>query len=191
MPGGTGFDILNAFDHPDFRVIFVTGYDHYAIKAIKYSALDYILKPIDLQELRLAVEKAKSNILNYQENIVFFKKQITQSSNEEPQLLISDSRVHKIIKIKEIIFVEAEGSYITFHLEGDQKCMTTNPLRSYEDLLPEHFFFRIHKSYIVNCQKVAQLDAGRGGHVHLKNGKTLPVAFRRKPAFSRFLENFV
>lgn len=188
MPGGNGFDILKAFKAPQFKIIFVTGYDHYAIKAIKYAALDYILKPINIKELQQAVEKIKDTYPGYRESLTFLKEQLDKEPEDTHQLLLSDNKNHKVLRFEEIIFIEAERTYVTFHLNNDQKYVATNPLSYYEDLLPETNFFRTHKSYIVNCQKVEKVETGRGGPVHLEGGAILPVAFRRKPAFVRFLE---
>ena len=188
IPGGTGFDILNAFENANFKVIFVTGYEHYAIKAIKYAAIDYILKPINLDELVEAVAKITIAPLSYQKNLAFLKDQIDKSPDELNQFILSGSKGHRVIKIENIIFVEAERTYVTFHMNDDQKYVAANPLNFYEDLLPDASFFRIHKSYIINCKKVVKLENGRGGPVHLNGGAVLPVAFRRKPAFVRFLD---
>lgn len=188
IPGGTGFDILKAFDRPSFKIIFVTGYDHYAIKAIKYAALDYLLKPVELGELREAIEKVKLSKEIYLKKIDFFKDQIGKTPEETRNIVLSNYNQHKIIKFEDIVFVEAERTYSTFHLDGDKTQIASNPMNFYEDLLPKSNFFRIHKSYIINCLKVEKLDAGRGGQVHLVNGSSIPIAFRRKSAFIRFLE---
>ena len=189
MPGGTGFDIIDAFDTPSFKIVFVTGYGHYAIKAIKFAALDYILKPVNLKELRLTVQRIKNAIPSYTRSLKFFKKQLDKKPEDINQIVISDNRNHQVVRVEEIVFVEAERTYVTFHLKNNKKYVAGNPLSFYEDLLPETSFFRIHKSYIVNCRKVIRLETGRGGSVHLDGGVVLPVAIRRKPAFMRFLEN--
>ncbi len=188
MPGGTGFDVLNAFDLPKFKIIFVTGYDHFAIKAIRYSALDYLLKPVDPEELKNAVEKAKSLNPIYHERIDFLKSQIEVSTEEVDRIIISDHKHHKVVEIRDIIFVEAKRTFVVFYVEGNKKYAASNSMGFYEELLPSSNFFRIHKSHIINRHKVEKVDVGRGGNVHLKGGVSLPVAIRRKPAFTKFLE---
>ncbi len=189
MPGGDGFSVLDAFTEPSFKVVFVTGYDHYAIKAIKYAALDYLLKPIHLDELIETVEKVKKESSYHQDNIRFLKEQVRKPADEINQIMLYGNKEHTVIKIEDVLFVEAERSYVTFHLTERQKYIASKPLTYYEELLPESSFFRIHKSYLVNGKKVIRLDSGRSGAVHLIEGVVLPVATRRKPAFLRFLDH--
>ncbi len=187
MPGGTGFDILNAFENPTFKIVFVTGYDHYAIKAIKYSAIDYLLKPINLLELKKTIQKLKKNPVNQQENIRFLNETIQRKADVVERIILSDHKKHIIVQIEDILFIEAEGTYVTFHLKGAKKFTAINPLSYYEDVLTETKFFRVHKSFLINSDKVLKLETGRGGVVHLDEGIQLPVAVRRKSAFVKFL----
>jgi len=188
MPGGTGFDVLKAFENIDFKVVFVTGYDHYAIKAIKFAALDYLLKPVNLEELRSAVEKIKVAIPSYGKRLDFIKNEMEKSPDEVNKIVITDNKNHQVVKFEDVVFIEAERTYATFHLIDDQKVVAANPLNFFEEILPASIFFRIHKSYLINCHKVTKLDVGRGGPVHLYGGAQLPVAYRRKVAFVSFLE---
>ncbi len=189
MPGGNGFDILDAFDNIDFKVIFVSGYDQYAIKAIKYAALDYLLKPIDVTELIGAVEKAVIASPQYDKPIQFLKSALENKSEEITQIVLANDKTYKIIKIEDICYVGADGNYVKFHLINNTKHISSNSLAYYEDILPNSLFFRIHKSYIINVDAVVKVDGGRGGPVHLTNKAELPVAFRRKPGFMQFLEH--
>jgi len=187
IPGGTGFDVLNAFENPTFKTIFVTGYDHYAIKAIKYSAIDYLLKPINLIDLKNAIQRLRKSHLHQRENIRFLNEVIKSKTTSIEKIILSDTKKHIVIRLENIIFIKAEGTYVTFHLEGAIKHTTINPLSYYEELLPDNKFFRIHKSYLVNTQKIQKIETGRGGMVHLGEGFALPVAARRKSAFIKFL----
>ena len=188
MPGGSGFDILDAFDKINFKVIFVSGYDQYAIKAIKYAALDYLLKPIDVSELISAVDKAIAASANYNKPIDFLKSSLKNKGEEITQIVLSNDKNYQVIKISDILYVEADGNYITFQLANEEKHISSQSLNHYEDLLPNSQFFRIHKSYIINIKSVVSIENGRGGHVHLTNKSKLPIAFRRKPAFLQFLD---
>jgi len=189
LSGGNGFDVLNHFEQPSFKVIFVTGYDHYALKAIKYSALDYLLKPVNLGELRKAIKKLEITPDGYFENFKHLKNNLDTTNERLNQIVLSDNKSYRVLKIDHIVFVEAERSYVTFHLIDNSKFVAVNSLSHYAEMLPKTSFFRIHKSYIINCAKVFKIETGRGGPVHLEGGKVLPIAFRRKPAFIRFLDN--
>jgi len=189
LSGGTGFDVLNSFEHPSFKVIFVTGYDHYALKAIKYSALDYLLKPVNLSELRKSIKKLQNAAEGYSNNFQHLKNNLDSPNEGLKQIVLSDSKSYRVLKIDNIVFVEAERSYVIFHLVDNSKFVAVNTLTHYVDILPKPNFFRIHKSYIINCSKVSKIETGRGGPVHLDGGNILPIAFRRKPAFIRFLDS--
>lgn len=187
MPGGTGFDVLKAFDDPDFMVIFVTGYDHYAIKAIKYAAIDYLLKPVSLVELRAAIERVKSKESFQKENIRYLSGSDELTQNPK-KIILPGHKKYTIIKVEDIVYLESEGPYVTFYLSNNLKYTAINPLQFYEETLPQSSFFRIHKSFLINGSKITRVETGRGGLVHLENGATLPVAVRRKPAFMKFLD---
>lgn len=183
---GKGFDILDAVQSTDFKVIFVTGYEAYAFKAIKYAALDYLLKPIILDELKQAIEKAKKWKPAPNEYIFFIKETLNKPSSETDQVVLTDHKNHNIVNVEDIIYVEAQRSYTLFHFESKQNIIACNSLHHFEQLLPRHKFYRIHKSFIVNCDKVVSLETGRGGQVKMLDGQLLPIAFRRKAAFLRF-----
>ncbi|MEM8909061.1 MAG: LytTR family DNA-binding domain-containing protein [Bacteroidota bacterium] len=189
MPGGSGFDILDAFHPLDFRVIFVTGYDQYAVRAIRYAALDYLLKPVDLQELQTAVKRAIQISHTPNESIQFLKSSLIQRPEKFEQIVLSDNRKHAVVPVRKILYLEAEGNYITFYLEGEQRQMVINSLNYYEELLSEESFFRIHKSHLVNLRKIISYETGRGGQLQLVNGTKLAIATRRKTLFIKRLQN--
>ena len=187
MPGGDGFEVLKAFDPIPFKVIFVTGYDQYAIQAIRFSALDYLLKPVNIDELQSAVQKA----INEQQTNLHKVHNVEWNLAHQPQssgrLVLSSDREHKWIELDEVLYLQAEGGYVYFILEGAIRQMASHSLGYYESLLPAGQFFRIHHSFIVNCQKVASVNTGRGGEVLLKNGSSIPIAYRRKSAFIQLM----
>lgn len=190
IPGGNGFDILNAFDKIDFKVVFVTGYDQYAIKAIKYAALDYILKPVDLDELKSTVEKANVSIAEQDEKIRFLQAAYQNPSEDIGRIIISSHTQHNIITLNEILYLEAMDGYSIIYIESGSKLISTHPLNYFEETLPAKNFFRIHKSYLINCRKVTGFDAGRGGNVFLQNNTTLPISTRKKKHFTAFMDDF-
>lgn len=190
MPGGTGFDILDCFKNHNFKLVFVTGYQEYAIKAIKYAAFDFILKPINLEELRQTIKRIKSYPFPNQ-NLQFLKDNMTNQPDRLNQFIISDNKKYSIVQFNDIILLEAERNYVTFHLSNHVKHMVTNSLNYYEELLPADCFFRVHRSYIINCKKVVQIDSGRGGNIFLSEDNCIPIAVRRKPALLRFLDQTI
>ncbi|MEM9916643.1 MAG: LytTR family DNA-binding domain-containing protein [Bacteroidota bacterium] len=190
MPGGDGFEVLNAFKEIFFKVIIVTGYDQYAIKAIKYAAMDYLLKPIDLEELDLAIVKFEaSKGKNETNNVHFLKSNYTRGAKEEmSQIVLPGHKKYAVVQLDEIIKIEAQGNYAIFYLENQETHIVTHSLSYYEELLPSNLFFRIHKSYIINCMKVESYEPGRAGQVFLIDGTALSIAARRKVAFKKIIQ---
>jgi two-component system LytT family response regulator len=188
MPGGGGFEILNAFDNISFHVIFVSGYDHYAIKAFRYSALDYLLKPVDLDELREATARAHERKYSSGASISLLRDQLNRSNEELEQIVISDNNKHVIVNLKNIMYLEAHGNYISFHMTDNNRYTVIKSLNHYEEILPSQRFFRIHKSYLINLYAVQSYESGRGGQVVLKDGTKVSIALRRKPMFIKSIK---
>lgn len=188
MPGGSGFDVLRHFKDPKFKVIFVTGYEHYAIKAIKHSAIDYILKPIDLEELKKAIGKIKAMEVTLTANIEFIKTYIKSGNEELAHLLISDYNTSDTVVINEIIYLESNDRYTIFHLTNNRRRISSLSLNFFESLLNPSTFFRIHRSAIVNCNAVQQVSESRAAEATMVNGDKIQVAYRRKSQFLAQLE---
>lgn len=187
MPGGDGFEVLKAFHPIPFKVIFVTGYEQYAIQAIRYSALDYLLKPINILELQTAVKKAVRQPTIHETNVQSLEWNLQSLGQEAARLAISNDKEHVLVALDKILYIAAEGSYVHFMLEGTRRQLASHSLSHYEELLPANQFYRTHNSYIVNCNKVVSVSSGRGGEVLLQGGATVPIAFRRKSAFIKLL----
>jgi len=190
MDGGNGFDILNQTKDIAFSVIFVTGYNQYAIKAIKYAALDYLLKPVDLRELRLAISKVRdqSEVIHEKRKILIengFKKE-----KELSKIVLSDRDNYSVLSIENIIYLEAQGGYVHFFLENGINKIASYSLSHYEEILPDSKFYRIHKSHIINLSKVESYESGRTGNVLLKGGHQLNIAARRKGEFIKKMNPF-
>jgi two-component system LytT family response regulator len=185
MPNGNGFDLLKRFDQINFGVIFVTAFDHYAIKAIKYSAIDYLLKPIDINELVAAVEKADQQIKNKSVNqgLNLLLNNLAQPSARLQKLTLPTMDGMIFVNIDEILYCKSDGNYTSFYLANGQTPMATRQIGTYEDLLPEPLFCRIHRQYIVNVNKVSKYIKGRGGYVVMSDGKVIDVSVRKKEDF--------
>lgn len=185
MPHGNGFDLLKRFDQINFGVIFVTAFDHYAIKAIKYSAIDYLLKPIDINELVAAVAKAQAQLKNKSVNqgLNLLLQNLAQPAARLQKLTLPTMDGMIFINIDEILYCKSDGNYTSFYLVNGQNPVATRQIGTYEDMLPEPLFCRIHRQYIVNVNKVSKYIKGRGGYVVMSDGKIIDVSVRKKEDF--------
>jgi two-component system LytT family response regulator len=185
MPNGNGFDLLKKFDQINFGVIFVTAFDHYAIKAIKYSAIDYLLKPIDINELVAAVQKAESQMKSKSVNqgLNLLLQNLSQPTSRMQKLSLPTMDGMIFVNIDEILYCKSDGNYTSFYLANGQTPMVTRQIGTYEDILPEPLFCRIHRQYIVNVNKVSKYIKGRGGFVVMSDGKVIDVSVRKKEDF--------
>lgn len=177
---GTAFDILNQLEETDFQIIFITAYNHFAIKAIKYGALDYLLKPIDSEEFSSAIQKIKKvKRIDYLNQITILKEHSSTKSIEmSSSICITSLDCLQMIRLNEIIYLSGEGSYTQFYLENNKVITASKPLKYYEDLLPSDFFIRTHQSYIVNKNFIDKYL--KTGIMIMKNLSEIPVATRRK-----------
>jgi two-component system LytT family response regulator len=180
LTDGTAFDILNQLEQVSCPIIFITAYNHFAIKAIKYGALDYLLKPIDSDEFSTAIQKVKKvKQVDYLSQIDVLKaysavKTIEMSSS----ICISSLDCMQIVRLNEIIYLSGEGSYTQIHLENKKTVTASKPLKYYEDILPGDFFIKTHQSYMVNKNFIDKYM--KTGVIIMKNSSEIPVATRRK-----------
>ena len=185
MPYGNGFDLLNALMPIDFEIVFVTAFDKYMLQALKYSALDYLLKPVNIEELKTAVQHAQERInknsINQQLSILLenFKKQ----DSGLKKIAVPTAEGFDFILIEDIVRCEAQGPYTRIYSKGSKKFLVSKPLKDYENLLPNNIFLRVHNSHLVNLNYVKKYNRGRGGYIEMEDGTTLEVATRRKDEF--------
>ncbi|BDS15400.1 LytR/AlgR family response regulator transcription factor [Aureispira anguillae] len=188
---GNGFDILKAVDNTNLNVIFITAYDEYVLKALKVSAIDYILKPIDPDEFILAVEKAQKKISqeHIKERLNFFiqNMELPNKSIQKITLKTADS-IH-IVKIEDIIYCQADRNYTTFYFVNGQEIIVSKNLREYEALLPSKNFIRPHHSYLVNLNHIVRYDKSDRNALISINDHKIPVSTRRKDQIIQFLKN--
>lgn len=170
MADGKGFDLLSMFTEISFRIIFVTAYSEYAVKAFRFSAVDYLLKPVKVDELKESVEKVKSLIQANSDptNITTLVSNLKNGISQMPTLVISDLKGYEIIKISEIIMCQSDGYCTIFYLKGNRKITSSKNLKHFFDLLEEYNFVRIHHSYLVNMNHVNGFS--RQGEIHLTDG---------------------
>lgn len=184
MPQKSGFDLLRAFPNPAFRVIFATAFDQYTIQAIRHSALDYLIKPVDARELTAAVSRAQG-FQHAPDNRFSELHKMVQDHNPIDRIIIPSKMGFKVLLLDQICSIEAvRGNYAFFTLLNGKRQLCTKPLNYYESLLKGTFFIRIHRSCIVNLKQVSNYDSNTGS-VSLYNQLQCLVATRRQAAFRR------
>ena len=191
MPRINGFQMLEMYGEFDFEVVFVTAFDHYAIKAIKFSAFDFLLKPVDTDELKATVErlqkrKSKSNML--EKNRQLLQNLQTPEKAISRITLNTNDGIH-IIPLNQIIYLEADGQYTHFYLKDGGKKLSSLNLREYEELLEEPAFFRAHRSFIINMNEIKIYHRGEHGKVIMSNGEEIDISKRRRTEFINLLKN--
>ncbi len=185
MQTGTGFDVLQQTSDYNYHVIFTTAYDHYAIKAIKFSAVDYLLKPIDLEELQEAVQKAIEKITQQPDNnnLNLLLKNLRRPPGEDYSITLSTSDGLEFTPLTKIIRIEANGPYSIFHLKDGRKIMVSKNLKEYELLLDDHNFMRVHNSHIINLNEVKKMVKADGGYIILKDDTQIIISPKKKEEF--------
>ncbi|MFI5453464.1 LytR/AlgR family response regulator transcription factor [Pedobacter sp. UC225_61] len=188
MPGENGFGLIPQAQNANTTVIFTTAYDQYALKAIKANALDYLLKPIDIDELKEAVAKADKYVkLNKDENnrnesLKNLANDLTDKTGIK-KITLPSGQGYRLVDIDDIIHIAADSNYSVFHLLNLEKIAVSKILKDYEEILPENTFVRIHKSSIVNLKYIKEYNSKNGLQVVLNNGETINVSRRRASDF--------
>lgn len=187
MPGGNGFELLEEVENLSFDVIFTTAHADYAIKAIKFAALDYLLKPINIKELVNAVEKAvqKKDGGEPVSEINSRKYEVLRTNREKDDFKFTKIALPTLegidfIEVDEILRCEASRSYSNFYLRSGEKIVVSKALKEFEDLLSEVNFFRVHKSNMINLKYIKKYVKGKGGYVVMEDDSIVDVSVRRK-----------
>lgn len=184
MPTMDGFQFLDKLDNRDIAVVITTAYDEYAIKALKREALDYLLKPIDsddLSETLNKIKKFKTRIVN-SDNIENILIDFHNKNNDKKKITISTEGKLIFLNVDDILFAESDGNYSTLFLKDNQKILVTKKLKEINSVLPKNNFFRIHNSYIINLGKIKEF-LKTDGYVVMESGHKIPVARQRKSDF--------
>lgn len=188
IKGGTGFNILQKVKPHNFKLVVVTAFNQFAIKAIKFSALDYILKPINESEFVAAIENALKLIEPEQ-----LEQQMAQlvemyvKKAQAKKIVLRTSEANHVVNISDIEYCQSDNSYTTFYLSEGEKIIVSKPMKEYADLLEECDFFRPHQSFLINLHAVSRIDKSDGGFVILKNGSEIPISSRRKQMINDML----
>jgi len=189
MQDGTGFDLLAKINRSKVHIIFISAYDRFAITAIKYSAVDFLLKPVEISDLSMALDKVQ-------------KTKLTDEVQSKLDLLLSNlNKIEKIalpslngiefVKIETIIRCESDNNYTNFYLTNNEKIIVSKTLKEFEDILESKGFFRTHKSHIINLAFLKKYVKGEGGIAVMEDGSEITVSRRRKEEFLEILSNFI
>lgn len=189
MTEGNAFDLLNRLQPISFHIIFVTAFDSHAVRAFRYNALDYLLKPVNIRELCTAVEKVPGRYhgTGVLERVQSMLDQIRGGGPAEKKMAVPTVNGLSFLLLGNIIRLEASGSCTVIHLCDGGRISATIPIKEYEDLLPDSIFFRIHHSHIINLNKIKTYQKGRGGYVTMEDDSEIEVAIRRRESFMQRL----
>ena len=184
MPGKDGFEMLRTFEKIDFEIIFVTAYSEYGIQAIKFSAIDYLLKPIDINDLKSAVNKAIERIKQKSENqnLQNLLHYLKYNDKADHRIAITSLKEMRLVPVTNIVRCESENSYTFFYLENGEKILSTSPILYYEELLSGYDFMRCHQSHLVNKKYVKSFIKNDGYFLLMNNNVMIPVSRQKKNA---------
>jgi len=188
LDDGTAFDLLEKIENQCFKLIFVTAYDNFALKAFEYEAIDYIVKPYSPKEVIKAVKRV--------EQIPFFDSfrdeliaLVEKEKSRSARITISNADGIFIIKITDITRLEGQRSYCKFYLKTGEKILASKPLKEFEESLPDHNFFRVHQSHLINLDYIKQFSKEDGGYIIMENLDKVPIAKRRRKEFLDSIAN--
>jgi len=191
MPDGSGFDLLRKINQINFKIIFTTAHQKYAIDAFKFSAIDYLLKPIDPEDLQIAIQKANEEINKdlLQAKVNTLLNNLQNQKTEAKKIVLKDSSSIHIIQVTDILRLEASDNYTIFYLNNGQNIVISKTLKEYENLLEGSNFFRVHQSHLINLSALKRYDKKNGGLIIMNDESEIPIAKRRKEKFLKVLNN--
>ena len=189
---GTSFDFLSliGLDEVDFKVIFISAFDSYAVKAFKFNAIDYILKPVNPIEFNQAIQKAthltedlisKAQLQNLQHNLADHHRNFDK-------IVLRDQQQIQLVRTQDIVYCRSENNYTVFHMVDGTELVISKTLKEYEDLLKKKHFFRTHRSHLINLDHFKKYDKREGGSILMQDGATIPLARNKKDIFMRVIE---
>lgn len=184
-----GFDLLDKFPQPTFKIIFITGHNDFAVKAFEYNALDYLLKPINAERIIQAVNKVSKllDLETYQQQITSMMRMI--KTQQFKKISIPTAEGLQVVSLEDIQYLSASSNYTLLHLKDGSKLLSSRSLKNYETLLPQPLFFRCHQSYIINTNFIKRYIKEDGGQIELTNEIILPVSRRKRNLLMNLLTN--
>ncbi len=189
MKDGTGFDLLYGLPSIDFKVIFITAYDQYALQAFRFSAVDYLLKPVNPEQLKEAVIRAGNLIHDhFNKQMKVLEENLKSVSNKNKKIILRTTESIHLLDVGNIICCDSDSSYTTVHTVEGEKIIVSKTLKEYEEMLTECGFYRVHKSYLINLLHIKRFDRQDGGYIILTNDLKIPVASRKREEMLGLLE---
>ncbi|MFN8287694.1 MAG: LytTR family DNA-binding domain-containing protein [Chitinophagales bacterium] len=189
MPGYTGFQLLDFFKETDFEIVFTTAHSDYALQAFRVSAIDFLLKPIQISELIAAVDKVKAKMGQSKERLSVLRDNFENNAIKKMALPVAEGLL--FVNVEELSHLEADGPYTNFHFSDGRKILVSKKIKEFEEALTQrNSFFRTHRSYIINLKKISQYVKQEGGYVLLENDIQIPLARERKNDFLTVIERF-
>ncbi len=188
MPQMNGFQVLEAVENLSFALVFVTAYDKFALKAFKYSAIDYLLKPVESQELIRAVHRAEKQDRFVKEQIELLKQQLAQANKpSNDKIALPYQNGVTFVKLKDIVYCESDDNYTKFFLSDGQYYLITKSLKDIQELLEDRGFLRVHRQYIINLDQIKKFYKGEGSYLLMTNNKSIPISRMHK---EKLIEQF-
>ena|SRR6218665_3971317 len=188
MQDGTGFDLLDILNVIPFKIIFITASDAHAIKAFRYAAIDYLVKPVDPDELVQALEKFRKENRNETDNYKLLNESLKQGGLKQERLALhAQDKIH-IVQIADIIRCESSVNYTEFFFKNAKRILVSRTLKDFEDILSDQGFYRVHQSHLVNTKMIQEFVKTEGGHLIMTDGKMIPVSTRKRADVVKMLE---
>ena len=191
MPDGSGFDLLKRFKKPTFRTVFVTAFDEFAVEAIKFSAFDYLLKPISTDELRETITKLTEEMSEPEDFTVklqAFFDNVNSIERDKKKIVLKTANSIHLVTISNVVRCESDGNYTWFYFNNQPKLLISRPLKQFEELLEPYGFFRPHQSHLVNIRAISRIDKVDGGTLILEDNTPIPVSVRKREQLFSILE---
>jgi len=192
MPGLTGFQLLEQLETISFAVVFTTAHDRFAVKAFRFSAIDYLLKPVDPEQLRAAVDKAAEKRRTDKMQIELLQHHFTGKGEKQHlhKIALPSAQGYTFVEIADILYCESDNSYTKFFVKNGNTYLVTKNLGDVEEMLSDDDFFRIHKQFLINLRQISKYVRGDGGFVVMPNGVSIPVSRVKKDAFTALFRKF-
>ena len=192
MPDGSGFDLLKKFQQIDFRVVFVTAFEEYALDAIKFSAFDYILKPVNPVELLKTVSNCivEEMAENYSAKFEAFFSNFNPNHEKPQKIVLKTAERIQVVDVANIIRCEADNAYTTFYLHDGPSVLVSKGLKHFEELLQGSNFMRVHQSHLINLDYISYFNKQDGGSLVMNDNSNVPVSSLKRPALLQFLDSF-